>query len=376
MQAKTHRSINELLAAYRGFSLAVAAMQIGIISPEAVTRTLTYVIIGVLAAYSAVWVFVPKYRAFRESYFGLAVDVALSTTPLFLVGGLSSPFLLYSLSPIIHAPLIFPRMVALGCALFNSAVLVGSLLSTSSSQANFGFAGLYVIACFLVGIMPYTANLDIHRRMEQDVALKERRKLARELHDTVAQTLAYVNVKASLVSATLAKGNLKRSLHELEQMKESLDNTYEEVRHTIETLGRSSPNRIDFIPALSHQMEDFSRKSGIASRLTVSDNGLKLSAQAADELLHIVGEAMVNARNHALAGNVEVGVSNSGDQVSVTVKDDGCGFNLSKYDQSERAREHHGLTIMKERAESLGGALLITSKPGHGTEVKVSVPLE
>jgi signal transduction histidine kinase len=376
VQAKTHRSINELLAAYRGFALAVAAMQIGIISPEAGTRTLTYVIIGVLAAYSAVWVFMPKYRAFRESYFGLAVDVALSTAPLLLVGGLSSPFLLYSLSPIIHAALIFPRMVALGCALFSSAVLVGSLLSTSSSQANFGFVGLYVIACFLVGIMPYTANLDTHRRMEQDVALKERRKLARELHDTVAQTLAYLNVKASLVSATLAKGNLKRSLSELEQMKESLDSTYEEVRHTIETLGRSSSNRIDFIPALSHRIEEFSRKSGIAGHLTVSENGFKLSAQAADELLHIVGEAMVNARNHALAGSVEVGVSNSGEQVSVTVRDNGCGFDLSKYSQSERAREHHGLTIMKERAESLGGALAIDSRPGRGTEVKVSVPLE
>jgi hypothetical protein len=146
VQAKTHRSINELLAAYRGFALAVAAMQIGIIAPEATTRTLTYVIIGVLAAYSVVWVFVPKYRAFRENYFGLGVDVVLSTSPLFLVGGLSSPFLLYSLSPIIHAALIFPRMVALGCALFSSACLVGSLLYTSSSQANFGFAGLYVIA--------------------------------------------------------------------------------------------------------------------------------------------------------------------------------------------------------------------------------------
>jgi signal transduction histidine kinase len=175
-----------------------------------------------------------------------------------------------------------------------------------------------------------------------------------------------------MVSATLAKGNLKRSLSELEQMKESLDSTYEEVRHTIETLGRSSPDRIDFIPALSHKIEEFSRQSGINGRLSVSENGFKLSARYANELLHIVGEAMVNARNHT----VEVGVSNSSDRLSVTVRDDGCGFNLSKYNHSKRAQEHHGLTIMKERAESLGGALLITSKPGRGTEVKVSVPLE
>ena len=102
----------------------------------------------------------------------------------------------------------------------------------------------------------------------------------------------------------------------------------------------------------------------------------KLSPQAADELLHIVGEAMVNARNHAQAATVEVNVNSNKDRVEVTVKDDGCGFDLSEYYQSQKAQNHHGLTIMKERAESLGGELVITSTPGSGTKINITIPSE
>ena len=73
---------------------------------------------------------------------------------------------------------------------------------------------------------------------------------------------------------------------------------------------------------------------------------LKLSPQTADELLHIVGEAMVNARNHADATTVEVGVNSHGDRVEVTVKDDGCGFDLSAYDSSQQLQNHHGIAMV------------------------------
>ena len=375
MRPRNQRSSYEILGAYRCFALAVAALQVVLITPAA-DRLLSYVILGVLGFYTLVWAFLPYYRGFRSSYPGLGLDVVLSVLPLFLVGGLTSPFLFYSLCPVIHAAFTFPRWIALGCAGLNSVCLVVSLFYPSPSQINFGFSGFYVIASFLVGIMPYTANLDIYRRLERDTALKERRKLARELHDTVVQTLAYVNVKASLVSATLANGNLNRSLKELENMKESLDDTYDEVRHTIETLGRASPGVVDFTTALSHQVNEFSRKSSIKSQISVSGNGFKLSPQAADELLYIVGEAMVNARNHARPGNIEVQVRSNEARLEIAVKDDGCGFDLPIYHCSEKAQNHHGLTIMKERAESLGGKLLIDSKPGNGTEVRVSIPLE
>lgn len=377
MQAKSQRSAYELLGAYRVFALAVAALQVVLGTPPASARFLSYLILGILGVYSLVKVFLPYYRGFREGYLALGVDVVLCALPLFLTGGLTSLFMFYSLCPIIYAALIFTKLVALSCASLISVCMVASLFFPSPSPVNFGFVGIYVIACFLVGIMPYTTNLSIYRRLERDAALKERKKLARELHDSVAQTIAYVNLKASLVTDTLARGNLKRSLKELEQMRESLDSTYEEVRQAIDALGRPSPEgAVDFVSALSHQVKEFSRKSGIKSFLSVSGDEPRLSPQVADELLHIVGEAMVNARNHAEAATVQVGINSSGDQLEVTVKDDGRGFDLSDYNSRRKGQSHRGIAIMEERAQVLGGKLLITSTPGSGTEVKVTIPLE
>ncbi len=375
MQAKTQRSAYELLGAYRVFALAVAALHLVLLTPPPPTQLLTYLTLGILGLYSLTRVLLHHYRRFHETYLGLGVDVVACTLPLFLTGGLSSPFLFYSLCPIIYAALIFHKSIALGCASFTSASLVASLFFPDPSLGNLSFAGIYIIACFLTGVLPYTTNLSIYRRLEQDAVMKERKRLSRELHDTVAQTLAYVNLKTSLVTDTLAKGNLERSLRELEQIKESLDSTYEEVREAINTLGSPSPETADFVSALSHQVKEFSRKNGIKSHFTISGGDPKLLPQVAGELLHIVGEAMVNARNHAQATTVEVGVCNNQDRLEITTKDDGCGFDPSTHHDRQKPQNHHGLTIMKERAESLGGKLMINSTPGSGTEVKVSIPL-
>lgn len=375
MQARNQRSTYELLGAYRSFALAVSGLQVVLIAAPADTELLRYFILGVLGIYSLVKVLLPSRRRFREGYIALGVDVVFSALPLLLTGGPTSPFLFYSLCPIISAALIFPKTVSLGCAAVVSLSMAVSHFYPDPSQVNLGFVGIFVIACFLVGILPYSTNLSIYRRLEQDAALKERKRLARELHDTVAQTLAYVNLKASLVTDTLAKGNLMRSLKELEQIKESLDSTYEEVRQAINALGNPSPETVDFVSALSHQVNEFSRKSGVKSFLSVSGDKIKLSAPAADEVLRIVSEAMVNVRNHAKATAIVVRVGCGDNNLEVNINDDGGGFDLSQYEANLKSQEdHHGLAIMKERAQVLGGKLTITSATGKGTEVKVNIP--
>jgi signal transduction histidine kinase len=259
----------------------MVALQMALINPPPSIRLISYVILGILGLYSLARLLLPYFRNFRDGYPGLLVDVVLSTLPMFLTGGLASPFLFYSLCPIIYAALIFPKWIALVSAFFVSTSLLTSLFFPSPTPVNLGFVGVYIIACFLSAIMPYTSNLSTYRRLEQDAALNERKRLARELHDTVAQALAYINIKASLVTETLAKGNLERGLKELEQMKESLDSTYEVVRHAINTLGRSPSETVDFVSALSHQVKEFSRKNNVRSSFSVSGDKLKLSPQIA-----------------------------------------------------------------------------------------------
>ena len=92
------------------------------------------------------------------------------------------------------------------------------------------------------------------------------------------------------------------------------------------------------------------------------------------QLLRIAQEALTNVRRHALATEVEVRLEKTSQAVELLIKDNGQGFNLSDLEKSPPG--YHGLNIIKERAEGLGGSLNISTAPGEGTELKVSLPTE
>ncbi len=384
-EAAARKSAYQLVSAYRAFALAIAALQMVLLIPQSMAEVSGYLILGVIGLYSLARVLLPLNRRYREGYPGLGIDIIICISLLFLTGGLSSPFVLYSFSPVISAALIFPRIVALGYASLGSLSLVTSHLLYAAipfrlmpvtSQFNFGLIGVYIISSFIIATIPYTANINIYRQVRLDATLSERKRLARQLHDTVAQTLSYINLKANMVKDMLAKGDLERGLQELGQMKESLDSTYEEVRETINTLGRPLLEKVEFVPALSRKVKEFHRESNIKSHLSLSGRELTLSSQAADELLHIVGEAMTNARNHAQATALEVKLNCDSERVELKIKDNGRGFDPSAYQHSQKTQNHHGIAMMRERAESLGGKLAIISSSSRGTEIKVTIPLE
>jgi signal transduction histidine kinase len=92
------------------------------------------------------------------------------------------------------------------------------------------------------------------------------------------------------------------------------------------------------------------------------------------QLLRITQEALTNVRRHALASEVEVKLENTPQAVEMTIRDNGQGFNLQDLEKSPPG--YHGLSIIKERAEGLGGSVSISTSPGQGTEIKVSLPAE
>jgi len=92
------------------------------------------------------------------------------------------------------------------------------------------------------------------------------------------------------------------------------------------------------------------------------------------QLLRIAQEALTNVRRHAMASEVKVNLTDNHNSVEMSVRDNGQGFNLMKLEKSPPG--YHGLNIVKERAEGLGGSLNIDTAPGKGTEIKVSLPIE
>jgi signal transduction histidine kinase len=201
---------------------------------------------------------------------------------------------------------------------------------------------------------------------------EERVRIAREIHDGMAQILAYVNTKAQAVKAYLDKDKPEEASAQLEQLASAAREVYTDAREGIMALRtRVGPDQ-PLGEALQDYIERWELQSGIASSLEI-EGEIQVSATVELQLLRILQEALSNARKHSGATQVEVRIHQERDRLIASVEDDGTGF-----DPSNRPREafpRFGLAIMRERAESIGGSLGLETSPGGGTRVKIEVPV-
>ena len=203
--------------------------------------------------------------------------------------------------------------------------------------------------------------------------MEERRRIARELHDGVAQSLGYINLKTKLVNDSVASQNTVQALTELNEVRKVVQDTYEDIRESIDQLSTEIRN-LSIIPALSTYTKEFDNNTGIKVQFNVPKAFPRLSPVAELQLLRITQEALTNVRRHAMATEVGVKLKRSSDTIEMIIKDNGQGFNPS--DLEKALPGYHGLNIIKERAEGLGGSVDISTAPGEGTEIRVSLPIE
>jgi two-component system nitrate/nitrite sensor histidine kinase NarX len=210
---------------------------------------------------------------------------------------------------------------------------------------------------------------------EQMATLAERERLAAELHDNLAQTLSFLNLKADRLQELLAAGHSAEAGTELGRMQAALNGAYDQVRSALIGLRRPANVSLDLAQELADYLVEFRKSSGLHADLTIADpTALDLPELARVQVLHIVREALTNARRHAGAGQVWVRVDRilAANMACFTVEDDGRGF-----DPASVGRDNHlGLSIMRARAERCGGQLTIDSTPGAGTKVVALVPLD
>lgn len=234
---------------------------------------------------------------------------------------------------------------------------------------------LEALASHLAGAMEALRAEALQR--EAAVA-EERGLLARELHDSIAQSLAFLKIQASLLrdgigridppgaSPAGAGAAVQRPLAELDTgIRESLSDVRELLLHF-----RTRTNAEDIAPALRTTLTKFEHQTGLPAQLLLEGEGMALAADVQVQVLHVVQEALSNVRKHARAQQVWVRVQQSPQWV-VEVRDDGCGMDES----ARRSDETHvGLRIMRERAAGIGARLDIDSAPGTGTRVTLILP--
>jgi signal transduction histidine kinase len=387
MSSRYEKEAYQFLAVYRFLAYALAVMFTQV-SPSLFTTTMPpaqlYIILGTLGVYSALKVFAPlRWQASSLiTYLILFGDFILCLLLVVYTNGLNSSFLLYSLTPIMTAALLFEEKVALSLAAVASIVL--SITHIAISQFTDRFAWImqghnltllivYTLFCFVSAMVPYRINLNIRRRIEREAIIEERRRIAREIHDGVAQSLSYLNLKTRKVSHLLSNQKTVEAVNELNEIQEVVRDTYEDIRESIDQLS-TEIRSLTLITALGNYVREFSQNNGIPVDFDIPKSFSKLSPVAELQLLRIAQEALTNVRRHAMANQVMVKLASSNSLVEMTIKDNGQGFTLSDLEKSPPG--YHGLTIIKERAEALGGTLLINTGPGQGTELKVSLPVE
>ena len=208
---------------------------------------------------------------------------------------------------------------------------------------------------------------------ERELAVAEERNLlAQELHDSIAQSLAFLNLQVQMLRDALAKDRIDEAENIVTEIGAGVKESYADVRELL-THFRTRVGHQDLEHALRTTLAKFEHQTGIATALTASGTGMPLPADAQLQALHILHEALSNVRKHSGCTLVEVALQR-GPAYRLSARDNGRGFDAE--DRSPAATEDHlGLRIMQERAARIGATLTVKSRPGHGTEVVLTLPL-
>lgn len=201
-------------------------------------------------------------------------------------------------------------------------------------------------------------------------AIEERQRLARDLHDTVAQTLYSMTLLAEAVRRMANAGDLDQVQAYASRLGETAQQSLKEMRLLVYEMRTSVLEEQGLAKAIQNRLDAVEKRSGIDVHFQTNLEG-KLPEPLEKGLFYIVSEALTNSLKHANATSVNVVMCVDGaDEVAIEVSDSGRGFDLNAAEDGGGI----GLNSMKERAEKLGGKMKVVSEAGQGTRVLVRVP--
>jgi signal transduction histidine kinase len=264
-----------------------------------------------------------------------------------------------------------PRMRSfLGVPIVAKGDIIGAFYLTDKDGApEFSEADEQIIGVLAAHAAIAIENARLFEASRELSVIEERNRLARELHDAMTQNLFSLVLTAE-AAVGLVRADPERAEAELDKVRRLARETQAELRSMIFELRPPRLAEDGLLATVQKDLDVLGRAHGLKADIRAHDEP-RLTSIVEMELYRIIQEALNNAVRHARADSVVVDVDSDDGEVTVTVRDDGVGF-----DPSARAiRERRlGLTSMRERAEVLGGTLTIESVPGAGTTVRVAVP--
>ena len=198
---------------------------------------------------------------------------------------------------------------------------------------------------------------------------QERGMLARELHDSIAQSLAFMKIQVQLLREAVRRGDPGAVGNIIGELDAGVRESYSDVRELLVHF-RTRTSEEDIALALRSTLSKFEHQSGVPARLEMEGHGVPLAPDVQVQVLHVIQEALSNVRKHASASQVVLRVATS-PEWRFEVRDDGLGFDAADRSVGEL---HVGLRIMSERAARIGASVEVRSHPGGGCAVAVRLP--
>jgi two-component system nitrate/nitrite sensor histidine kinase NarX len=213
-------------------------------------------------------------------------------------------------------------------------------------------------------------NARLMVQVEYQAVVDERTRLAREIHDGLAQTLAFLKIQAAQMQNFLERGETEKLTNTLQANYRTLSDAYIDARQAIDDLRRvPTTNLCDWIDQVA---ADYKQTTNQKVNVSIAEFSTKYPANIQAQLIRIVQEALSNVRKHADATTVDILGFQEGDSYLFEIRDNGRGF-TPESGHSE-GNSHYGLRGMRERSESIGADFQITSQPGMGTCISIHVP--
>ena len=205
--------------------------------------------------------------------------------------------------------------------------------------------------------------------LEREASIaNERTMLANELHDSIAQSLAFMKIQVQMLRGALRENDAATTQRVMQELDAGVRESMHDVRELLLNF-RTRTNTEDITPALASTLKKLEHQSGLRTHLSVKGQGMPLLPDVQVQVLHVVQEALSNVRKHARAREVWIEVEQSPPHWRVEVRDDGSGFAVD----TEPGQAHVGLRIMKERAARIGAAVQVHATPGMGTRVVLTL---
>lgn len=323
-------------------------------------------------------------------------DLAMITTSLFLVGGFQNPYWVFYYPAMLGLSLMAPKRASIPvsavvmASYVTMAFTVSPTLIWDMEQEKWLVVRILTMAGIVAGGVLITGwergrrreavaaerqraeeNLELQRKAQaaEIAAVEERGRIAREIHDGVAQSI--FGLSLSLETCAEMAETQGGPLHDqLQRLVPLAKKALLETRHYIYDLKPLLDGESDLAAVAETQVREFETVAGTPVKLSVDGKGSDVPVATSTAFYRILQEALANVLKHARASEVEVELAADTDWVRLSVKDNGVGF------ATDGLRPGYGLDNMQQRAQELGGRFDIESAPGEGTSVRVALPTQ